>query len=78
MTMFLVEIAAWVSPATSQRSTIPFAFRRIMALQSDRFKKDLEDRSRQRAQGEGTGEMAAGAILGGLVLGPFGRCYLLN
>ena len=42
-------------------------------LHSDRFNRDLDERSRSRAQGEGAGEMAAGAILGGLLLGPFGR-----
>ena len=43
-------------------------------LYSDKFNRDLEERSYRRAQGEGAGEMAAGAILGGLVLGPFGKC----
>ena len=40
---------------------------------SDKLNRDIEERSYRRAQGEGAGEMAAGAILGGLVLGPFGK-----
>ena len=41
-------------------------------LYNDKFNRDIEERSLRKAQGEGAGEMAAGAILGGLVLGPFG------
>jgi hypothetical protein len=44
-------------------------------LSNDRFNRDLDERSRQRAQGQGGGEMAAGAILGGLVGGPFGVLF---
>jgi hypothetical protein len=46
-------------------------------LQNDRLNRDIEERSFRKAQGGGGGEMAAGAILGGLVLGPFGRFHFI-
>lgn len=42
------------------------------SLQSNRFNRDLDESSRRNAQG-GAAETAAGAILGGLILGPFGK-----
>jgi hypothetical protein len=56
-----------------RRSTTPTATS-TTALKSDRFNRDLEERSSRRAQGKGVGgEIAAGAILGGLIMGPFGK-----
>jgi hypothetical protein len=51
--------------------TIP-SFQRTTHLSNDRFDRDINDRSRQKAQGQDGGGMAAGAILGGLIGGPFG------
>eukprot|EP00533_Pseudo-nitzschia_delicatissima_P002698 CAMPEP_0116101500 /NCGR_PEP_ID=MMETSP0327-20121206/12845_1 /TAXON_ID=44447 /ORGANISM="Pseudo-nitzschia delicatissima, Strain B596" /LENGTH=282 /DNA_ID=CAMNT_0003593469 /DNA_START=5 /DNA_END=853 /DNA_ORIENTATION=+ len=45
------------------------------ALRGDKFNRDINDKSRQRATGEGGGEMAAGAVLGGLLGGPFGAMF---
>jgi hypothetical protein len=47
-------------------------FPRTQPLSSDRFNRDLDERSRRRAEGQGSGEMVAGAVLGTLVAGPFG------
>ena len=43
-----------------------------LVLHNDKLNRDLGERSRQSAQGQGGGEMAAGAVLGGLIAGPFG------
>ena len=46
---------------------------------NNRYDKELEQKAElnaiQKAQGSGVGETAAGAILGGLVLGPFGALF---
>ena len=50
-------------------------------LCSDRFNRDLDERSRRRAEGQGSGEIIAGAVLGTLIAGPFGTlccCYNLS
>lgn len=46
--------------------------RSTTSLKSNRFNRDMEENSRRKAQG-GAAETAAGAILGGLLLGPFGK-----
>lgn len=43
-------------------------------MKSNRFNKEFEESSRQRAQG-GAAETAAGLILGGLIGGPFGALF---
>jgi len=47
----------------------------LTCMFSERFNRDIDKRSRERAQGQGGGEMAAGAILGGLIGGPFGVIF---
>ncbi len=45
-------------------------------LHSDKFNRDIEERSRQRADNKGAGgSMAAGAVLGALIGGPFGALF---
>eukprot|EP00592_Proboscia_alata_P000027 CAMPEP_0194368406 /NCGR_PEP_ID=MMETSP0174-20130528/16685_1 /TAXON_ID=216777 /ORGANISM="Proboscia alata, Strain PI-D3" /LENGTH=229 /DNA_ID=CAMNT_0039144793 /DNA_START=108 /DNA_END=800 /DNA_ORIENTATION=+ len=46
-------------------------------IKPDRFKKNIEEAGEKakKAAGGGVGETAAGAILGGLVLGPFGALF---
>lgn len=51
------------------------SFARLTPLHNDRFKRDLEERSRRRAEGQGGGEAIAGALLGTLVAGPFGLLF---
>lgn len=46
-----------------------------MAIWGDKFNRDIDEKSRQRASRQGGGGMAAGAILGGLVGGPFGALF---
>jgi hypothetical protein len=46
-----------------------------VVLQSDKFNRDLEERSRQRAAGQGGGYGVGGAVLGGLLFGPFGMLF---
>ena len=48
---------------------------RVEPLRGDRFNRDLEERSRRRAEGFGGGEAIAGAVLGTLVAGPFGLLF---
>lgn len=48
---------------------------RSTALRSDKFNRDINEKSRKRASSEGGGSIATGAILGGLVCGPFGALF---
>jgi hypothetical protein len=41
-----------------------------------RWNREIDDNSRKKAQGGGVGETVAGALLGSLVLGPFGRLFV--
>lgn len=45
-----------------------------MARRSN-LEDEIDYNSRRKGQGGGTGEVAAGAILGGLILGPFGALF---
>jgi hypothetical protein len=72
--------SGWVSPPSSLVASPAINNHFISTstrLQNDRLNRDIEERSSRKAQGQGGGEMAAGAILGGLVLGPFGRYYFV-
>ena len=44
-------------------------------LHNQRWRQDIEENSRRKAQGSGAGETVAGAILGGLLGGPFGAVF---
>lgn len=44
-------------------------------LRSDKFNRDINEKSIERASSKGGGSVAAGAILGGLVGGPFGALF---
>lgn len=46
-------------------------------LHDKKMQRDIEERSLRNAKG-GMGETAAGAVLGGLLLGPFGTCTAVN
>jgi phage shock protein A len=48
--------------------------RSTLVLQNGKFERDIEENSRRKAQG-GTGETLAGAVLGGMLLGPFGALF---
>ena len=48
----------------------------LTIVNDQRWNREIEENSRKKAQGGGMGETVAGAVLGSLVLGPFGR-YLL-
>jgi hypothetical protein len=61
--------AAVVTTSSSTTSS------RTTSLFSDKFNRDIEERSRLRATGQGGGSMAAGAVLGGLIGGPFGALF---
>ena len=66
-TVAFLSQAHWRHPATSKPSN-------IVILQNNKFERDLDKNSRQKATG-GTGETVAGALLGGLLLGPFGALF---
>jgi hypothetical protein len=73
--MAIVILSAQSSLAFAPRATqIARWSRPEVALGSNRFKRELEESSRQRAQGGGA-ETAAGIILGGLIGGPFGALF---
>ena len=48
-------------------------YRFLTIVNDQRWNREIEDSSRKKAQGGGMGETVAGAVLGSLVLGPFGR-----
>lgn len=56
-------------------SRLALVVTRLQPLRIDRFNRDLEERSRRRAEGLGGGEAIAGAVLGTLVAGPFGLLF---
>jgi hypothetical protein len=58
----------WIGTATSSCSRLATTTR---LRDSKRLEREIEERSRKSASG-GVGESAAGALLGGLLLGPFG------
>ena len=76
MTMVWLVFAAFVLQC-SAFVVIPSVPQSHSALYGDRFNRDLEERSRQRAAGQGSGEMLAGAVLGTLVAGPFGTFFVV-
>lgn len=47
----------------------------VIVLENQRWRQDIEENSRRKAQGNGAGETVAGAILGGLLGGPFGAVF---
>lgn len=53
-------------------STAAPAFRPTVAVRGQQWDQEIEENSRRKATGSGMGETAAGAVLGGLLLGPFG------
>lgn len=63
---FVIQCSAFMIPSVSRSPAV---------LSSDRFNRDLEERSRRRADGQGGGEMLAGAVLGTLIAGPFGLLF---
>jgi hypothetical protein len=73
--------SGWVSPPSSL-VTSPAINNHFIStstqLQNDRLNRDIEERSLRKAQGQGGGGMAAGAVLGGLVGGPFGRSHFFT
>jgi hypothetical protein len=58
---------SFLPPLAGRRSSNPS----IILLKNQRWNQDMEEASRRKAQG-GMAETAAGAVLGGLLLGPFG------
>lgn len=47
--------------------------RQPTAVLDGQWNREIDENSRRKAKG-GMGETAAGAVLGGLMLGPFGAC----
>ena len=45
----------------------------LTIVNDQKWNREIEDSSRKKVQGGGMGETVAGALLGSLVLGPFGR-----
>ncbi|KAL3916671.1 MAG: hypothetical protein SGILL_005071 [Bacillariaceae sp.] len=58
------------TPLLRERAITP-----TIVVQSDKFNRDLEERSRQQAAGKGGGYGVGGAVLGGLLFGPFGMLF---
>lgn len=55
------------------RPTKCINYRSLNIVNDQRWSREIEDNSRKKAQGGGMGETVAGALLGSLVLGPFGK-----
>ena len=73
--------SGWVSPPSCLLAS-PVINNHFLStstrLQNDQLNRDIEERSLRKAQErQGGGGLAAGAILGGLVLGPFGRFHFV-
>jgi len=64
----LPENDTWRTPAGVTTSS-------TFLKDSSQWDREIEEKSRERAQGPGGGSMAAGAILGGLLGGPFGALF---
>jgi len=72
----LNAVSGFVSPLLSKEACL--ISRSTTLLRSNRFDKELEEGAERKALDKasgGAGETAAGAILGGLVLGPFGALF---
>ena len=67
---YLLVVASF-APSSIRQSPVHAS---TSALENDKFKRDLEEKSRRIARGGG-GETVAGAVLGGLLLGPFGALF---
>lgn len=52
-----------------------YSGRKTLIVQDQRLNREIDENSRRKAQGGGMGETVAGAVLGGLILGPFGKSY---
>lgn len=53
--------------------------KKSIVVYDQRWNREIEENSRKKAQSGGMGETVAGAVLGSLVLGPFGRlCFRSN
>lgn len=70
-TMYAVRSFGFISPSIAPK----LERTQCQPLSSDHFNRDLEERSFRRAQGQGGGEAVAGAVLGTLVAGPFGKVF---
>jgi len=69
-------VSGFISPALSKKTL--FTSKSTTLLRSNRYDKQLEEDAERKALEKasgGGGETAAGAILGGLVLGPFGALF---
>jgi transcriptional regulator with XRE-family HTH domain len=66
------------SPALSSgvlhESTTQSRRQLVVVQDQQRWNREIDEKSRRKAQGDGMGETVAGAVLGSLVLGPFGAC----
>jgi hypothetical protein len=51
----------------------PYNRQETLIVKDQRWNREIEENSRRKAQAGGMGETVAGAVLGGLVLGPFGK-----
>ena len=82
----MIVVNGFMGHSTSfLRSTIWCTHRQEQIYRNDRFltvvndqrwNREIEESSRKKAQGGGMGETVAGAVLGSLILGPFGRCFV--
>ena len=73
----LPNLSSSFAPFHLSKSSIPIDTwqpRTILHL-DPKWEQEIEENSRRKAsqKGPGVGETAAGAILGGLLLGPFGK-----